>query len=206
MHPPTAGAPNSMRHALGEAISRTQDYFLRTQHPDGYWLGELETNVCIAAEYLLLTHFLGVADGERWRKIATYLRRQQSAAGTWALYYGGPPDLNATVEAYFALKLAGASPDERQMLYERRVNRPSLDHRGHRSPNVHEGEELGLGKTLAEDLEYFFASAHSGQPVVDEGDARLVAQRHRGWVPCAAVVVAAPVPGGVAGMVAPTCW
>jgi squalene-hopene/tetraprenyl-beta-curcumene cyclase len=115
MRPTAAGAPNSERHALDEAIRRTQDYFLRTQHADGYWVGELETNVCMAAEYLLLTHLLGIRNDERWRKISTYLRRQQAPDGTWAIYYGGPPDLNATVEAYFALKLAGASPEEPHM-------------------------------------------------------------------------------------------
>ncbi len=98
--------------AVDEAIRRTQEYFLRTQHPDGYWVGELETNVCMAAEYLLLTQFMGTVDTARWRKIATYLRRQQRSDGTWALYYCGQPDLNATVEAYFALKLAGVSSDE----------------------------------------------------------------------------------------------
>jgi squalene-hopene/tetraprenyl-beta-curcumene cyclase len=100
-------AVSTSRDALDEAIRRTQDYFLRTQHPDGYWVGELETNVCMAAEYLLLTHFLGGRDDVRWRKIATYLGRQQRPDGAWAIYYGGPPDINATVEAYFALKLAG---------------------------------------------------------------------------------------------------
>jgi squalene-hopene/tetraprenyl-beta-curcumene cyclase len=115
MHSTAPGAPDSVRHALDDAIRRTQDYFLRTQRPDGYWVGELETNVCIAAEYLLLTHFLGIADGERRRKVAAYLKRQQSADGTWPIYYGGRPDLNATVEAYFALKLAGASPEAPHM-------------------------------------------------------------------------------------------
>ncbi len=101
--------------ALDETIRRSREYFLRTQHPDGYWWGELETNVCMAAEYLLLTHFLGVGDKERWRKIANYIRGQQRPDGTWAIYYNGPPDINATVEAYFALKMAGASPEEPAM-------------------------------------------------------------------------------------------
>ncbi len=100
---------------LDEAIHRTQEYFLRTQHPDGYWAGELESNVCMAAEYLLLTHFLGVATEGRWRKIVTYLKRQQRPDGAWAIYFDGPPDINATVESYFALKLAGESPDEAAM-------------------------------------------------------------------------------------------
>jgi squalene-hopene/tetraprenyl-beta-curcumene cyclase len=111
----TAPAGNRTLDGLEEAIRRTQDYFLRTQHPDGYWVGELETNVCMAAEYLLLTHFLGARDDTRWRKIATYLQRQQSADGGWAIYFGGPSDLNATVEAYFVLKLAGLSGDEPAM-------------------------------------------------------------------------------------------
>ncbi len=105
-------ADGRLASAVDETIQRSQDYFLRTQHADGYWWGELESNVCMAAEYLLLTHFLGVADPARWRKVATYLRRQQRPDGMWSIYHGGPPDLNATVEAYFALKLAGASPDE----------------------------------------------------------------------------------------------
>ena len=115
MQPTAFGASTSMRPALDEAIRRTQDYFLRTQRADGYWVGELETNVSMAAEYLLLTQFLGIADDERWRKVATYLKGRQSADGTWTIYFGGPPDLNATVEAYFALKLAGASPDDPYM-------------------------------------------------------------------------------------------
>ncbi len=101
--------------AVDEAILRSQEYFLRTQHPDGYWSGELETNVCMAAEYLLLTHFLGVAQEERWRKIANYLRSQQRPDGTWAVYHEGPSDINATVESYFALKLAGVSADDPSM-------------------------------------------------------------------------------------------
>jgi squalene-hopene/tetraprenyl-beta-curcumene cyclase len=101
--------------SLDETIERSQDYFLRTQHPDGYWIGELETNACMAAEYLLLTHFLDVGSETRWRKIANYILSQQRDDGTWAIYYDGPPDLNATVEAYFALKMAGVPADDPAM-------------------------------------------------------------------------------------------
>ena len=103
------------QQGLAEAVRRSQEYFMRAQHQDGYWVGELETNVCMAAEYLLLTHFLGARDDERWRRIVTYLLREQRPDGTWAIYFGGPPDINATVESYFALKLAGVSPDDPRM-------------------------------------------------------------------------------------------
>lgn len=98
--------------ATTEALHRSQEYFLRTQAPEGYWWGKLESNVTMAAEYLLLTHFLGVADRRRWDKVVNYLRREARPDGTWAIYHGGPPDLNATVESYFALKLAGVPADD----------------------------------------------------------------------------------------------
>ncbi len=111
----TSATEPFLREGLRAAITRTQDYFLRSQHPDGWWMGELETNVCMAAEYLLLTHFLGARDESRWRKLATYLRKQQRPDGTWPIYHEGPPDLNATVESYFALKLAGVPADDPAM-------------------------------------------------------------------------------------------
>ena len=97
---------------LSWAIKRCQDYLLDRQYDDGYWWAELEANATITSEYLMLTHFLDVADGERWDQIVNYLKRTQGDDGTWPIYFGGPSDLNATVEAYFALKLAGESPNE----------------------------------------------------------------------------------------------
>lgn len=108
------------QEAVRTAIARTQAYLLRTQAPEGWWWGELESNVTITAEYLFLTHFLGAANPApsmagapaRWTKIAAYMRDQQRADGTWGIYYEAPGDLSTTIEAYFALKLAGVSPDE----------------------------------------------------------------------------------------------
>ncbi|HEX6778381.1 MAG TPA: prenyltransferase/squalene oxidase repeat-containing protein, partial [Ktedonobacterales bacterium] len=97
--------------AVKAAITRTQDYLLRAQSPEGWWWGELESNVTITAEYLFLTHFLGVADTERWVKIAAYIRDQQRPDGAWGIYYDAPGDLSTTLEAYFALKMAGISPE-----------------------------------------------------------------------------------------------
>jgi squalene cyclase len=93
------------------AIERTQAYLLNIQSPEGWWCGELESNVTITAEYLFLTHFLDVANPDRWVKIAAYLLDQQRDDGTWGIYYDAPGDLSTTIEAYFALKLAGVSPD-----------------------------------------------------------------------------------------------
>ena len=56
-----------VQQAAAEAVRRSQDYFRRTQHPDGYWWGELESNPTMEAEYLMLTYFLEETDLERWR-------------------------------------------------------------------------------------------------------------------------------------------
>ncbi|MDA8090565.1 MAG: squalene--hopene cyclase [Nitrospiraceae bacterium] len=107
---PFPKAPD-LAQEVENAIKKTQGYFLSEQHEDGYWWYELESNVTITAEYLMLLHFLGLKDRNRDKKIASYLLEKQRADGTWPIYGGGPGDLNCTIEAYFALKLAGLSAD-----------------------------------------------------------------------------------------------
>jgi len=97
---------------LDTAIQKARQHLLGVQYPDGYWWGELETNATMEAELLLLTHFLGVADGNRQRKIVNHILRRQRDDGTWGQFYGAPGDLSTTTECYFALKLANISPDE----------------------------------------------------------------------------------------------
>jgi squalene-hopene/tetraprenyl-beta-curcumene cyclase len=96
---------------LDKAIERTRDFFFREQLPDGYWWAELESNVTITSEYIMLFHFLGMVDKERERKLANYILGKQTPEGFWSLWYKGPGDLSTTIEAYFALKLAGYSAD-----------------------------------------------------------------------------------------------
>ena len=92
-------------------VERAQSWFFREQFDDGYFWAELESNATMDAEYLLLTHFLGARDESIWRGVAQDVRNYQRADGSWALYHGAPGDLSTTIECYFALKLAGDSPD-----------------------------------------------------------------------------------------------
>ena len=103
------------KKGLREAIKRTQQYFFRTQHEEGYWLGELESNPTMEAEYIMLTHFMGSDEGDRVPRIAEDIRRRQSADGSWRMYYGAPGDLSTSIECYFALKLAGDAADDDHM-------------------------------------------------------------------------------------------
>ena len=102
----------SLAEEVESVLKKTQSYYFLEQHEEGYWWYELESNVTITAEYLMLLHFLGIKDRHRDRKIATYLLNKQRPDGTWPIHYGGKGDLNATIEAYFALKLVGMGPDE----------------------------------------------------------------------------------------------
>ncbi len=83
--------------------------------PEGWWKGELETNVTMDAEDLLLREFLGVRAEHETRAAARWIRSKQRTDGTWANFHGGPPDLSTTVEAYVALRLAGDQPADAHM-------------------------------------------------------------------------------------------
>src|SRR6185312_10406721 len=95
---------------LDAAIEAATGRLLELQHPDGYWVGELESNVTMTAQHLFWHHVLGLRTPELDRKIANELLARQRADGTWAICLGGPGDLATTIEAYAALKLAGVDP------------------------------------------------------------------------------------------------
>jgi len=101
---------------LEQAIRQAQQLLLSRQHQEeGYWVGQLEANVSITAEYLMLYHYLGLIDPQRERRAVDYILSQQLPDGSWPIYYGGPGDLSLTVEAYVALKLAGLAVEHEGM-------------------------------------------------------------------------------------------
>src|SRR6202035_2753498 len=75
---------------LGRAVGRLREL----QHPDGWWKGELETNVTMDAEDLLLREVLGIRDDLATARAATWIRSQQRGDGSWSLFRGGPADVS----------------------------------------------------------------------------------------------------------------
>lgn len=110
----------SLEERLQEAIESGIDRLLSLQAPEGYWVGELEADTTLESDYIFYLHVLGKFDRDRVAKLANYIRRRQLSDGGWNIYEGGPAELNATVKAYFALKLAGDSLDAPHMMLARR--------------------------------------------------------------------------------------
>jgi squalene-hopene/tetraprenyl-beta-curcumene cyclase len=97
------------------ALAMARDHLLSLQHPDGHWRGLLQTNVTMDAEDVLLREFLGIRDEHRLARTARSIRSHQAPEGSWANFAGGPGDLSTTIEAYWALRLAGDAPAEEHM-------------------------------------------------------------------------------------------
>jgi squalene-hopene/tetraprenyl-beta-curcumene cyclase len=97
------------------ALERAREHLLSLQDEAGWWRGELQTNVTMDAEDMLLREFLGIRRAEETERSAAWIRSQQRDDGTWTNFYGGPGELSTTIEAYWALRLAGDPADAAHM-------------------------------------------------------------------------------------------
>ena len=97
--------------SLEEGIRRSQANLLGLQQSDGHWEGELIADVTLCCDYIIYMHWLRKVDEALQAKCAAHIRRRQLADGGWNIFIGGPSEINASVKAYFALKLAGDSPN-----------------------------------------------------------------------------------------------
>ncbi|WP_232663996.1 squalene--hopene cyclase [Pseudonocardia sp. TRM90224] len=112
----TLTAPETgTRRSTPEVLEAAVAHLRAQQHEQGWWKGELETNVTMDAEDLLLREFLGIRTEQETQEAARWIRSQQREDGTWANFHGGPADLSTTVEAWVALRLAGDDPGAEHM-------------------------------------------------------------------------------------------
>src|SRR5919108_730365 len=103
-------APERLETQIDDAVERGTARLLELQHPEGWWVGELESNATMIAQHLFWHHVLGLRTPELDRKIANELLVRRRDDGTWSIWYEGPADLSTSIEAYAALKLAGVDP------------------------------------------------------------------------------------------------
>ena len=114
------GPQSNFNRALSASIEDAADWLAKRQKPEGYWVGRLESNACMEAEWVLALWFMGLEDHPLRPRLAESLRRTQHEDGTWRIYHGAPAgDINTTVEAYAALRSVGDAPDAPHMVRAR---------------------------------------------------------------------------------------
>jgi squalene-hopene/tetraprenyl-beta-curcumene cyclase len=109
------------RSQLDESITRSQAYLLSEQKQEGYWVGELIVDATLVADMVAFYHWWGKVDREFERKAVNHLFSRQLPDGGWNIYPNGPAEVNATVKAYLALKLAGVPATDPRMLRAREM-------------------------------------------------------------------------------------
>lgn len=120
--------------ALEDGLTAARTGLLSLQKEDGHWCFPLEADCTIPAEYILMMHFMDDVDVDLEARLARFIRdKQDPEHGGWSLYYGGHLDQSCTVKAYYALKLAGDSPDAPHMTHARTA---ILEHGGAARANV----------------------------------------------------------------------
>ncbi len=111
-------------HDARSAASQAARALLARQYPAGYWYGDLTADSTLQSDYILLQMWLYPAgpDGTwnpptlpKIRKAARAILDAQKPEGGWNIYEPGPVEINATVRAYTALKMAGMDMDNPRM-------------------------------------------------------------------------------------------
>jgi squalene-hopene/tetraprenyl-beta-curcumene cyclase len=97
---------------VDRAIRRAADHLISLRRGGNHWCAELESNIQIEAQWILCRRYIGAVDTALERRLVRRMKETQEPDGGWKLYDGSGSHLSITIQAYFAAKLAGASPDE----------------------------------------------------------------------------------------------
>jgi squalene-hopene/tetraprenyl-beta-curcumene cyclase len=102
------------------AADRALKYLVAQQTAEGYWKVDLTADSTLESDYILLQLWLHPPENGVWnpptrdpidRAVEAILARQLPDGG-FNIYPSGPSEANASVKAYFALKLAGLGADD----------------------------------------------------------------------------------------------
>ncbi|WP_375204286.1 squalene--hopene cyclase [Hyphococcus sp.] len=105
---------------LTASIGAAADWLAERQKPEGYWVGRLESNACMEAQWILALWFMGLETHPLRARLAQSLRETQREDGSWQIYHEAPAgDINTTVEAYAALRSVGERKDAPHMVKAR---------------------------------------------------------------------------------------
>ncbi len=116
-HPPAG----SLEAAVEATVARSQEVLFSQQKEGSYWIGELLVDVTLVADMVAFYHWWDRVDAEWERKAVNHIFAKQLPEGGWNIYPNGPAEVNATIKAYLALKLAGIEEEDPRMLKARAV-------------------------------------------------------------------------------------
>ncbi len=142
---PTQGATPQVERAIRRGV----DWLLSAQSQDGYWWGELEADTTLESDYILFQHILGQARSEKAAKLAKSIRSRQLPDGGWGIYFGSQAELNATVKAWVALRIAG---DEASAPHLERARRKIIELGGVEATNSYVRFYLTIVGALGEEF------------------------------------------------------
>src|SRR5712692_7937486 len=140
---------NALLAGASQAVQRTLNYLLETQHPGGYWMTELTADTTLESDYILLQLWLHPPENGVWnpptrplidKAVRSILARQLSDGG-FSIYEQGPSEVSACIKAYTALKLAGLAQDDPSLS---RLRQRILDLGGLQSANSYVKINLSL--------------------------------------------------------------
>jgi squalene-hopene/tetraprenyl-beta-curcumene cyclase len=106
---------------LVQGLQRAVSWLLSDQDQQGFWVGKLESNSCMEAEWILAMHILGIKGDPKYDGVVQAILNDQRSDGSWEIYFDAPcGDINTTVESYAALRLAGIDPEDDCLIRARR--------------------------------------------------------------------------------------
>lgn len=109
--------------AASRAAKRASAALLQQQDEAGYWWADLRADTTLESDYILMELWLNPPINGVWnpptrarvdRAVESILARQLFDGG-FNIYLNGPSEINASIKAYFALKVAGVPASDERM-------------------------------------------------------------------------------------------
>jgi squalene-hopene/tetraprenyl-beta-curcumene cyclase len=155
MKPSLELADSLIAHAA-EAIKQASQSLLDRQDAEGYWCSDLTADTTLESDYIMMELWLHPPVNGAWRpphadriqKAASAILRRQLPDGGFNIYPHGPAEINASIKAYFALKLSGVSLSDLRM---ERLRERILELGGIQAANSYVHINLSLFKLFPRD-------------------------------------------------------
>ena len=115
---------DSLNFAAEDAIRKASSALLRRQSADGFWWADLRADSTLESDYIMMELWLHPPIDGVWnpptrekvqRAVEAILSRQLEDGG-FNVYLNGPSEVNASIKAYFALKVAGLPASDSRMM------------------------------------------------------------------------------------------